>query len=44
MVGISEAQIEEFQRTGAVCIRQAFSTEWVDKIASGVQKIVNNPR
>ena len=44
MVEITQHQIEEFWRVGAVCIRRAFSQYWLDKVATAVTKVRENSR
>ena len=44
MVEITQHQIEEFWRVGAVCIRKAFSQYWLDKVATAVTKVRENSR
>jgi len=41
---VPDSLVEEFKRTGAVCIRQAFSQEWLERIARGLDQITSNPR
>lgn len=35
---VTAAQIAEFQRNGAVCLRGLFAPEWLDMVAAGVDK------
>ncbi|MDD9856988.1 MAG: phytanoyl-CoA dioxygenase family protein [Gammaproteobacteria bacterium] len=35
---VSEAEVDEFQRNGAVCLRALFARHWLDKLAAGVDK------
>lgn len=40
---INEELIEEYQENGAVCVRNAFSKEWVDIVAQGIEKNLESP-
>jgi len=40
---ISDAQVEEFQRSGAVCVRGVFDQNWLNELAAGVEKNFANP-
>ena len=42
-VSISQHEIEEFQREGVICLRQAFSRDWLESLAAGVTKNFENP-
>ena len=39
---LSEAEIEAFQRDGALCVRGAFA-EWIDTIAEGIERNMREP-
>lgn len=40
---ISEAQVETFERDGAVCLRGALAPEWVALVAQGIEKALGDP-
>lgn len=40
---INEELVEEYQENGAVCVRNAFSKEWVDIVAQGIEKNLESP-
>ena len=40
---ITKELIEEYQENGAVCVRNAFSNEWVELVAQGIEKNLQSP-
>ena len=40
---LTKAQIDEFQATGAICLRQVLDDAWVEKVATGINKNLENP-
>ncbi len=40
---ITQQDIEQFERDGAVCLRGLFSAEWLEKLAAGVDKNFRDP-
>lgn len=40
---INEELIEEYHENGVVCVRNAFSKEWVDIVAQGIEKNLESP-
>lgn len=40
---LSQAEIDAFERDGAICLRQAFAPRWIDSLAVGVEKNMANP-
>ncbi len=42
-VQISQCQIDTFQRDGAICLRKAFPSKWLESLARGVTKNFENP-
>ncbi len=42
-VDLSPEQIEAYKRDGVICIRQLYSTEWVERIAAFLDDIVGKP-
>jgi ectoine hydroxylase-related dioxygenase (phytanoyl-CoA dioxygenase family) len=41
--GVTRSDIEFFQRTGAVCLRNTFDEHWIDLLARGVARNLANP-
>jgi len=37
-VSISDLTVEDFARNGAICLRGVFSSEWLERLAVGVEK------
>lgn len=42
-VPITQADIEAYERDGAVCVRGAFCAEWINGLARGVEQELENP-
>ncbi|OED41702.1 hypothetical protein AB833_09140 [Chromatiales bacterium (ex Bugula neritina AB1)] len=40
---LTQAEIEQFQQDGVVCLRGLFSADWIERLAIGVEKNFNNP-
>ena len=40
---LTEKDIEDFQRDGAVCLRGVFSAEWLEKARVGIEKTLAKP-
>ena len=43
IINIKKEEIQEFHENGAVCLRNVFDQEWVNKSAVGITKNVQNP-
>ncbi len=43
MIKLTQEQIDAFWKDGVICIRQAYSPEWVEKIAAFLDDIVSKP-
>ena len=42
-IPVTDQQIEAFERDGAVCLRKAFSPEWIERLRAGVSKDIATP-
>ena len=40
---VTAGDIASYQQDGAVCLRNVFSSEWLDKVAVGIEKNLANP-
>ena len=43
MVDVTEEQIEEYQRDGAVVLRNVFTEEWIELIQQGIDINIQSP-
>lgn len=40
---INARQVKQFQRDGAVCLRQVFGRHWLDLVAAGIKRNLDSP-
>ena len=42
-MNLTNDQIAQFQQDGAICLRNAFSPDWILKVAAGIDKNLSSP-
>ena len=42
-ITITEAQVDEFQKNGVVCLRRVFGTAWLEKVARAIELARDSP-
>lgn len=40
---ITDAEVEEFAETGAICLRGAFDSAWVERMRAAIDRVLANP-